>query len=469
MRPFIHDDFLLSSEPAKRLYHDYAATEPIYDYHTHLPTRPIVEDERFDNIYDLWLKGDHYKWRAMRANGIDERLITGDAEPKDKFLAWAATVPHTLRNPLYHWTHLELKRYFDIDELLSPDTAEAIWEQTRERIHRSDFSVRQLLSSKKVKLVCTTDDPADSLADHQSLAREPNLATKVYPTFRPDQALKVDQPAAFNQWIASLEKTAGQSVATFSDLVSVLRQRHNFFHECGCRLSDHGLDACYFAPCADEQAAAIFERARQGQAATPAECDGYRAWLMLYFGQLDAEKGWTKQLHLGPMRNNHTKLYKQLGPDIGCDSIGDYPQAMALSRYLDTLLQRGHLPKTVIYNLNPRDNHAIAACIGNFQGRQPGYLQFGSGWWFLDNEVGMKWQIDALSQQGLLSHFVGMLTDSRSFLSSTRHEYFRRILCEMLGKDMARGAVPMDYGLVGEMVQRICYQNAVNYFGMKLD
>ena len=464
--PWIQDDFLLQTAAARRLYHEFAADEPILDYHTHLPPQDIAANRRFNNLAEIWLEGDHYKWRAMRAGGVEEKFCTGDAEPYDKFLAWARTVPHTLRNPLYHWTHLELKRYFDIDQLLNEQTAPQIWQRANERLQSEDRTTHGILRDFKVQALCTTDDPVDDLAHHRTIAAS-ELATRVYPTFRPDRALAVDQPSEFNAWIDQLAAASDTEIARLQDLLDALRQRHDYFHQQGCRLSDHGLSYCYADFCSDQTAAAIFDKARRGEAASPAEHGQFAAHLMLYFGRLDAEKGWTKQLHLGALRNNNRRLFEQAGRDVGCDSIGDWPQAQALSAYLGRLDQENALPKTIVYNLNPADNYVIAAMVGNFQsGGIAGKMQWGSAWWFLDQWEGMQWQLNALSNLGLLSRFVGMLTDSRSFLSYPRHEYFRRCLCDLLGADVQRGAIPDDDQLLGPMIRNICFGNARDYLGL---
>jgi glucuronate isomerase len=462
---FIHDDFLLSTPAARRLYHEYAAAEPILDYHCHLPPKDVAENRRFRNLFEIWLEGDHYKWRAMRANGVDERYCTGDADPYEKFLAWARTVPSTLRNPLYHWTHLELARYFGVDELLSEANARKVWDQANEQLAGDELTAHGILGKFRVKGVCTTDDPIDDLAHHKAIAAS-GLATRVLPTFRPDKALNVHQPELFNPWVDRLAAVAGVEIGNLQSLADAIAKRHAYFHEMGCRLSDHGLNHCYASFCSDAVAAAIFDRARAGQAATAAEQQQFATWMMLLFGRLDAERGWTKQLHMGARRNNNTRRFQQLGPDTGFDCIGDWPQVDALAAYLDRLEQDNALPKTILYNLNPADNYALACLIGNFQdGNTAGKIQYGSGWWFLDQKEGMEWQINALSNVGLLSRFLGMLTDSRSFMSYPRHEYFRRTLCNLLGRDMENGELP-GYDLVGPMVRNICYNNASTFLGL---
>lgn len=467
MKPFIHDDFLLHTDAARDLYHGFAKAEPIYDYHCHLPQGQILENKSFGDLAEIWLGGDHYKWRALRTNGVDEKFITGNAKPREKFDAWCATVPQTLRNPLYHWSHLELVRYFGIDALINPKSADAIWKEANARL--ATMRVHDMLELNQVAVICTTDDPAESLDQHKAIAKS-GLKTKVYPTFRPDKAFIVNTPKAFNAWIEKLAGAAKTKVKTFDDFLAALEKRHADFHAIGGRLSDHGLESCYAEPCTAAEAKAIFTAARKGKAANAAQHAKYSSFLMLELGRWDAKRGWTKQLHLGALRNNNTRLLAKLGPDTGFDSIGDFSQARALSKYLDTLDSTDELPRTVLYNLNPADNYAFATMIGNFQdGTIPGKLQFGSGWWFLDQKEAMEWQLNALSNLGLLSRFVGMLTDSRSFLSYTRHEYFRRTLCNLLGAEMERGEIPADRALVGGMVKNICFANARDYFRLKLD
>ncbi len=399
--PFIHEDFLLSNRTARRLYHEYAAGEPILDYHCHLPPQDVAANRQFRNLFEIWLEGDHYKWRAMRANGVDERYCTGDAAPEEKFQAWACTVPYTLRNPLYHWTHLELKRYFGIEELLDESSAPRIWERANAALATDGLRAHGILQKFHVKAVCTTDDPTDDLACHKAIAAS-GLNTKVFPAYRPDKALNVHVPEAFNEWVSRLEAASGISIAGLGDFVDALRQRHDYFHSMGCRLSDHGLNHLYADFPTESEAAAIFDRARAGRAASPAEHARFAAHMMFVFGCFDAERGWTKQLHIGARRNNNTRRFRELGPDTGFDSIGDWPQADALGAYLDRLDQENSLPKIVVYNLNPADNYVIATMIGNFQdGKIAGKLQFGSGWWYLDQKEAMQWQMNALSNCGL--------------------------------------------------------------------
>lgn len=466
MKPFIHDDFLLQTDAARALYHRHAEGQPIYDYHCHLPPAQIADNHTFADLAEIWLGGDHYKWRALRANGVSERFITGDASPREKFDAWVATVPHTLRNPLYHWSHLELARYFGIFDSIEPKNADAIWQRANATL--ATTRVHDMLCDQRVAVICTTDDPADPLDTHERI-RASSLATRVYPTFRADKAFVVDQPEAFNAWLEKLGGAARTTIRTFDDLLAALERRHADFHAFGGRLSDHGLEHALAADCTRGEAEAIFAAARAGKAASPEDTLHYGSFLMLEMGRWDAKRGWTKQLHLGAQRNNNTRLLRTLGPDTGFDSIGDFPQARALGRYLDRLDSTDELPRMVLYNNNPNDNYTFATMAGNFQdGTIAGKVQFGSGWWFLDQKEGMEWQLNALSNLGLLSRFVGMLTDSRSFLSYTRHEYFRRVLCNLLGAEMERGELPDDLELVGGMVRRICFANAREFFRLEL-
>ncbi len=461
-RPFIHDDFLLGNDYARELYHQFALQQPIIDYHNHLSPAQIAENREFTDLADIWLANDHYKWRAMRTNGIPERLITGDAPPLEKFQAWAQTVPYTLRNPLYHWTHLELVRHFGITDLLGPDNARQIWEQANAQLPR--LRVHDLLELHHVDVLCTTDDPAQPLDLHHQI-RKSGLKTRVYPTFRPDKALEIESPLHFNAWLDRLGQTVGASIHTLEDLLSALKKRHDDFHALGCRCSDHGLETCHAAPENPKAAAQIFESVRLGKICSAEEKNIYASYLMLEFGRWNAARGWAMQLHLGALRHNNSRALKAIGPNTGFDSIGDFPQAQALSSYLDALDSTDELPRTIIYNINPADNYVFGAMLGNFHdGSQAGKVQLGSGWWFLDQKEGMEWQLNALSNLGLLRHFIGMVTDSRSFLSFTRHEYFRRVLCNLLGQGIAAGELPNDVTLVGAMVQEICYSNARNYF-----
>jgi glucuronate isomerase len=465
---YLDEDFLLHSPTSRRLYHEIAREQPIIDYHCHLPPREIATNHRWADLTSVWLSGDHYKWRLMRANGIDENLITGDSTPREKFQAWAETVPYTLRNPAHHWTHLELRRYFGIDLLLGPDTADEIWERANARLAEEDFCVHGILNQFKVRVVGTTDDPADPLDDHSAIAAA-GLPTRVLPTFRPDKAFLVHRPAQFIPWLHKLEAAASTHIAHLSDLLAALQKRHDDFHAAGGRLSDHGFDCVPSLPCSDAEAAVIFDNALAGKAADPAEHEKFSFYLMVFLGQLDAAKGWTKQLHLGAFRGVNSRMTRRLGPDTGYDTIGDSRQGAALATYLDALAREDSLPKIILYNLNPADNYLLAAMTGAFQdGTVAGKIQFGSGWWFLDQKNGMELQLDALSATGLLSRFVGMLTDSRSFLSFTRHEYFRRILCNLIGSEADRGELPDDFNSLSALVRAICHDNAANHFGFDL-
>ncbi|GAB3712772.1 glucuronate isomerase [Spirosoma flavus] len=464
-KPFLNDDFLLQTESARQLYHDFAKSMPIIDYHCHLPPDQIAENKQFDNITQIWLYGDHYKWRAMRTNGVNERYCTGNADDFSKFQKWAETVPYTLRNPLYHWTHLELQRYFGLTEPLNGKNARQVYDACTEQLQSPDFSVRNLLRRMSVETVCTTDDPVDTLEHHKKLADE-GFEIGVLPTFRPDKAMTVESAATFNQYVNRLEAASNVSIATFDDFMTALRQRHDFFAGMGCKLSDHGLEQIYAENYTESEIKAIFSKVRSGAELTGVEVLQFKSAMLVYLAEMDWEKGWTQQFHLGALRNNNSRMLRQLGPDTGWDSIGDFAQARAMSRFLDRLDTNDKLAKTIIYNLNPADNDLIATMIGNFNdGSVAGKVQFGSGWWFLDQKDGMERQMNALSNMGLLSRFVGMLTDSRSFLSYPRHEYFRRILCNLLGNDIENGELPDDMEWTGQVVQNICYGNAKSYFG----
>jgi glucuronate isomerase len=466
--PFLHDDFLLTTATARELYHRHAAPQPIFDYHCHLPPDQIAANRRFENLFQIWLAGDHYKWRGLRTNGVPEELITGSTTSDyDKFRAYARSMPAMVRNPLHHWSHLELRRYFDISDLINEANAPKIWEAANAKLATPALSVHGILTGSRVAVVCTTDDPADSLEHHVTIAQS-GLATRVYPTLRPDKVLLVNSPAAFNAWCDQLAARANVDVKDLASLLDALDRRHAFFHSLGGRLSDHGLESIPDTTCTEREAAAIFAAARAGTAATPEQTAKFTVFILLFLGRLDARRGWTKQLHLGALRNNSTRLLRRVGADAGVDSVGDFPQGRGLSRYLDTLDAEGALPKVVLYNLNPADNYLFATMAGNFQdGVTPGKIQFGSGWWFLDQREGMEWQLNALSQLGLLSRFVGMLTDSRSFVSYVRHEYFRRLLCKLLGEDVEAGLIPSDETALATLVQDICYGNASRYFGLE--
>jgi glucuronate isomerase len=471
MEPFLSEDFLLESQSAKTLYHEFAAPMPIFDYHCHLPVQEIAENKKFDNLTSIWLNGDHYKWRAMRANGVDEHFITGEASDREKFLAWAATVPRTLRNPLYHWTHLELKNPFGInDVLLDSDSGEEIYDRCTELLQQDEFSTRGILNRMKVRVICTTDDPLDTLQFHQQIADDPTFTIKVLPAYRPDKAMAVEDLHSFNQWLDGLGAITGSDIASYVQLLDALADRHQFFHEMGCRLSDHGLEEPYSEKFTEAEISDIFLKARQYKSLDTGEIIKFKSAMLHELAVMDCEKGWTQQYHFGAIRNVNSRAFNQLGPDTGFDSIGDFNMASAMARFFDLLESKDKLAKTIIYNINPRDNEMIAAMIGNFQGGGiPGKMQFGSGWWFNDQKDGMERQINALSNSGLLSRFVGMLTDSRSFLSYPRHEYFRRILCNLFGRDIENGELPADLELVGATVEDICYHNAVSYFGIAPD
>lgn len=465
MANFIHNDFLLQSEAAKSLYHQYAENQPIIDYHCHLNPALIAGDHHFRDISEIWLEGDHYKWRAMRTNGVDEAYCTGKASPWEKFREWSATVPYTLRNPLFHWTHLELKRYFDIDEYLNPDTARSIFDTSNEMLGSPEFSCRNLLSKMKVEVVCTTDDPIDDLRYHRQLAKE-GFHVRVLPTFRPDQAINVQDPEVYNRYLDKLGEASNIDIGTYSGLLEALKLRHDYFHENGCRLSDHGLSTFLASEAGPGRLDQIFIKLRSGKPISIEEGEAFKSNVLWELARMDYSKGWVQQFHYGALRSNNTRLFEQVGPDTGFDSIDDVPTADKLSHFLDRLDSSNQLAKTILYNLNPADNEMIATMIGNFQdGSLPGKIQFGSGWWFMDQKDGMERQINTLSVMGLLSRFVGMLTDSRSFLSYPRHEYFRRILCNILGDEIEKGILPGDLEWVGKMVSDISYSNAKSYFG----
>ncbi len=468
MQPFLSDDFLLQTETARRLYHDFAKNMPIFDYHCHLPVEEIATNKNFTNLTRIWLYGDHYKWRAMRANGVAEEYITGSASDKEKFQAWAATVPKTLRNPLYHWTHLELKNPFGIEGVvLNSETADSIYNQCNDMLQTEEFSTCGLLKRMQVKVVCTTDDPIDDLSYHQAIAAGDFCSAKVLPTFRADKAMAVEDPKSFTAYLALLEEAADVPIATYGDLLTALRARHDYFHDNGCRLSDHGLEQPYWQEFTDAEIDDIFIRARSGQEVSEKNIRQFKTAILLDLARMDAEKNWVQQFHFGALRNTNEAALEKLGPDTGYDSIGDFEIGKPLARFFNCLSLEGKLAKTILYNLNPRDNELLATMIGNYQdGSIPGKMQFGSGWWFNDQKDGMERQINALSNMGLLSRFVGMLTDSRSFLSYPRHEYFRRILCNLFGNDVENGELPNDIELLGQTIQDICYTNARDYFGI---
>jgi len=466
MKHFIHEDFLLQTDAARQLYHAHAENQPIIDYHCHLNPAYIAEDHKFDNLGQLWLEGDHYKWRAMRTNGIDEKYCTGkETSDWEKFEKWAETVPYTMRNPLYHWTHLELKRAFGVDKLLNPGTAKEIYDVCTDKLRTPEYSARGLMKKFKVQVVCTTDDPADTLDHHISL-KEEGFEIKVLPTWRPDKAMAVENPKEYRAYVEKLADVSGVTIHKFMDLIEALRKRHDFFASVGCKLSDHGIEEFYAEPYTETEITQIFDKVYGGKELTKEEILKFKSAMLHEGAVMDWEKGWTQQFHYGAIRNNNTRLFKQLGPDTGFDSIGDFTVAKAMSRFFDQLDKDNRLAKTIIYNLNPKDNDMVATMIGNFQdGSVAGKMQFGSAWWFLDQKTGMEAQMNSLSNLGLLSRFVGMLTDSRSFVSYPRHEYFRRILCNLIGNDVENGLLPateMDF--LGKMVENISYHNAKIFF-----
>jgi len=466
MKKFLDKDFLLESETARKLYHEVAAGLSIIDYHCHLDPRLIAEDASFDNLTQVWLAGDHYKWRAMRANGVEERFCTGDATDQEKFMKWAATVPDTLRNPLYHWTHLELQRYFGISELLNPETAPEIYEEAGKMLQSEDFSVRGLIRKMNVEVICTTDDPVDSLEHHQKI-KEDGFETKVLPAWRPDKTMAVEHTASYNQYIDTLEEASGSSISTFMDLLTALQSRHDYFHQMGCRISDHGLEGFQADDFDYQEIERIFIKIRKGRSLNKQEVGRFKSAMLVELAVMDHEAGWAQQFHVGAIRNNSTRQLHELGPDTGFDSIGDFKMARSMSKFLDRLDEQKQLAKTIVYNLNPADNALMVTMVNNYNdGKTAGKMQFGSGWWYMDQKYGMTDQINTLSSLGLLSRFVGMLTDSRSFLSFPRHEYFRRILCNLVGRDVENGEIPNDAPLVENLIKNVCYYNAKEYFAL---
>lgn len=460
---FIHDNFLLENKYAEELYHNYSKHQPIIDYHNHLPPQQIAEDTVFGNITKVWINGDHYKWRAMRTLGINEQYITGNGSDKEKFLHWAKTVPYTMRNPLYHWTHLELARYFDIYDLLNEKSAERIYAETAEKLSTKEYSTQNLFKKVNAELVCTTEDPIDTLEHHKALAQS-DFSVKVSTAFRPDKAILIGN-SGYNNYINTLAEAAGTAINSYADLCGALRKRIEYFHQNGCRLCDHGLDQIYFENFTENEVAAIFLKKREGKELSTDEVLKFQSAILLFLSETYHEFGWVQQFHLGALRNNNARMHRVLGPDTGWDSIGDFPQAQKLSAFLNALDSKDKLAKTIIYNLNPADNEVMATMIGNFNdGSVKGKVQFGSGWWFLDQKDGMTKQLNALSNMGLISCFVGMLTDSRSFLSFPRHEYFRRLLCNLLGDEIKRGELPADIEWIGKLVADISYYNAKEYF-----
>jgi glucuronate isomerase len=464
---FMGEDFLLQTKTAELLYNEYAKQMPIIDYHCHLSPQQIAEDIKFENITQAWLYGDHYKWRAMRTSGVDESYCTGNKSDYEKFEKWAATVPYTMRNPLYHWTHLELKRYFGIEEILNANTAKLVYDNASAQIQTDAFSIKNLIRKMNVKVICTTDDPIDSLEYHKTLA-ESGFEVKIKPAFRPDKAMEVASAANFVTYVKKLEAVTNLSVSTFNDYLFALQNRHDFFASMGCSVSDHGLEEIYVEDFTGQEIETIFTKVYGGKDLNVLEQRKFKSCMLLHFAEWDWEKGWVQQYHLGALRNNNSRMLSKLGPDTGWDSIGDFSQAAALSKFLNKLDSEDKLAKTIIYNLNPADNELMASMIGNFNdGSVAGKIQFGSGWWFLDQKDGIIKQLNALSNMGLVSRFVGMLTDSRSFLSFPRHEYFRRILCNLFGDEIENGELPNDTKWVGQIIQDICYNNANDYFGWK--
>jgi glucuronate isomerase len=464
MKKFNDESFLLKTDSAAKLYHDYAAKMPILDFHCHLSPKDIAEDRKFNSITEAWLGGDHYKWRAMRTKGISEDFITGNKTDLQKFVKWAETVPDTLRNPLYHWTHLELKRYFGIDTLLNANSAQKIYDEASEKLKSNEYSVRNLLKKMNIATICTTDDPIDTLEYHQKIKAD-GFSINILPAWRPDKAMAVENVTSFNDYMDQLGAAANISIDSFNKLLDALKNRHDFFHANGSRVSDHGLDTFFAEDYTDAEIVNIFIKIRGGKQLDAVEILKFKSAMLYQFALLDHEKDWVQQFHIGAQRNNSSRMLKNLGPDTGFDSIGDLPVAQSMGKFLDKLDKEDQLAKTILYNLNPADNEVFATMLGNFQdGTCPGKMQWGAAWWFLDQKFGMEKHLDALSSLGLLSRFVGMLTDSRSFLSYPRHEYFRRILCDILGNDIENGEIPADFDLVGKMVQDISYNNAKNYF-----
>ena len=471
MSSFIHENFLLNNKTAVDLYHKYAENMPIYDYHCHLSPKDIAENRKFNNITELWLEGDHYKWRALRAHGIDEKYITGDGDPKEKFAAWAKTVPYTLGNALYHWTHIELKKYFGIEELLNEESYEKIWDRCNELLQQDDYSTQEIIKRSNVKVICTTDDPTDDLHYHEQIANLPDFPVKVLPTYRPDKGLEINKET-FTPFVKQLEEVTKKSFSSFDEYVQALEGRVQYFHEKGCRVADHGLSEIPYAKFEHSELDAIFQAGRNGQEVSKVDENKFKTAILMVLAKAYKERDWAMQIHFGAIRNNNTRMFKKLGPDAGFDSISDQGEVAApLNALLDAFEQENSLPKTIVYNLNPVYNELIGTTIQNFQAESgiAGKIQFGSGWWFNDTKPGMLRQLTALADQGLLMHFVGMLTDSRSFISYSRHEYFRRILCNLIGTWVEDGEIPNDPALLQMMVENICYNNAKNYFSIEVN
>ncbi len=471
MKKFNAENFLLLNDTAIKLYHEFAEHQPIIDYHCHLSPKEIAEDKRWDNMTQIWLYGDHYKWRAMRTNGIDEKFITGNASDWEKFAAWSSTVPKTIRNPLYHWTHMELKKPFGIsDTLLSESTAKDVWNRCNTLLKSDDFSCRGIMKQANVKLVVTTDDPIDSLEYHKQIKADGRFSIKVLPAFRPDKAMSPENPILFKEYVDKIGDSAGTSISTFTDFIEAIKKRHTYFHENGCRVSDHGIEMAYSEDYSFSEIHTIFAKVMSGKNLNADEILKFKSAMLYEFGVMDHERGWIQQFHIGALRNVNTRMFRTLGPDTGYDVIGDFEIARPLARLLDKLDTENKLAKTIIYNLNPRDNDLMAAMIGAFQdGTSAGKIQYGSAWWFLDQKDGIEKHLNSLSNMGMLSRFIGMLTDSRSFLSYPRHDYFRRILCNLLGDEIERGLIPNDLQLVGQMVSDISYANTKSYFGFMIE
>lgn len=468
-KSFISADFLLNNPTSRLLYNQYAKEQPLLDYHNHLSPKDIAEDRIFENITQIWIEGDHYKWRSMRANGVDEKYITGDASDLEKFKKWAETVPYTLRNPLYHWTHMELKAYFGIEELLNEHNAESIYETCSSLLRTPEYSVRNLLRKMNVKVVGTTDDPTDDLKYHKKI-KDDQFEITVVPTFRPDKAVNIENATEFIHWISKLEKTIGYAITTFDSFVEAIQARHDFFHTMGCRVSDHGHGTYYAENITDEEVASIFDKAKKGQALNNLEIDKYKSAMLIKLALMNNEKSWTQQFHVGAIRNNNSKMYLKLGPDNGFDSIGSPNSAEKMACFFDRLNSTNGLAKTIVYNLNSSESEMIASMVANFnEGPIPGKMQYGAAWWFLDQKQGIENQLNVLSNYGLLSRFVGMVTDSRSFLSFPRHDYFRRILCSIIGEEIHAGLLPNDLPLLGKMIENICYCNALNYLNLPVN